>query len=553
MWFSTLLKINNSMIRLREILAIFILFLAFLNVSGQNRTFEPAIYKQAENFIHKNAPSSVFSIKQIDKENVNKKIQISIVRLKPRGFIIISSDPIKPVWAFSFENNFDTSFDKLGTTKTLLSDISHQKPEIKHKKQSRKQETLGPFVQTLWGQVNCYDKNNHLINVTNYYTPDHYAAGCVAISMSTLLHFYRWPIKGTGTFTDNDNKGSSTGSYSVDFSKSAYDWENMLDRYRYKTSTLIQRQAAGKLAFEAAVALGMDFEQNGSTSNVNKIPSVSKNHLRFDGVERTPSSNIFWPMLDSNIAHGIPVIFAVKANNGAGHSIVCDGLKIDDNGDCYYHLNMGWWGNSNGWYRIRDSWNSGGYTSITDAVFYFLPIPELNTPYAQTGENKVIIRWRYPAKAQVEAFELQEKTNNENWISLDNTIQDTFYTVDVHPDQQQYFRLRAKVAGRWPFDDWSNVEKITLDVSGVNDHTIDTPMEISPNPVSDKLNIHFNTTFLWAEITIIDINGKKIAYKKLNHVDSEMAINVDNLRRGIYFVRIINENHRVKTLKFIKK
>jgi hypothetical protein len=535
-----------------KLLCTLLLLLAYGMASGQSKLIDPEYMARANTFIHKNAPSSFYSIKTMEKKTIDNDLQILLVELSPKGFILMSTDSIKPIWAFSFENNFKTQPDNLRVSETLLVDISHQKPEITHKKKQSQQELLGPYVQTLWGQVNCYDKYNHLINVTNYYTPNHYAAGCVAISMSTLLHFYQWPIEGIGSYTDNDNNGTSTGSYSADFSKTAYDWANMLNRYRYKSSTLEERKAAGELAYQVAIALNMDFEANGSTSNVNRIPSAGKKYFRFSGVERSPSSNVFWPMLDSNIAHGIPVIFAVKADNGAGHSIVCDGLKIDDNGDYYYHLNMGWWGDSNGWYRIRDTWNSGGYTSITDAVFYFLPIPELSTPYVKLNDEKGIIRWSYPAKVQVEAFELQQKTDDGAWISMDNSIQDTFYTVDVHPDEQQYFRLRAKVAGRWPFDDWSNVEKISMDASSVNEFSGCNPITISPNPVSDKLNIQFGTKILSAEVTIFDLNGKKLIRKKPQKIQSGIALNVEALKKGIYFIRINEGNNKIKTLKFIK-
>ena len=536
-----------------KIFWVFMLLLTITNVTAQEKPFQTSnLISRVNSFIEANAPDSNYSVYSIENKTIHKDIPFILVNLNPKGFVVFSSETTPSVWAFSFDNKFGSSNDEQVFTETLLNDIANQKTGLKHNKQANKQKLLGPFVQTLWGQVNCYDKYNKLINVTNYYTPNHYAAGCVAISMSTLLHFYQWPKEGMGSHTDTDNDGSSKGSYSADFSKTAYDWTDMLNRYRYRSSTLEERKATGELVYQVAVALNMDFEHNGSTSNVNKITSAGKNYFRFDGVERSPSSNVFWPMLDSNIAHGIPVIFAVKANNGAGHSIVCDGLKIDDNGDRYYHLNMGWWGDSNGWYRIRDSWNSGGYTSITDAIFYFLPIPELSTPYVRSGDSAITIRWRFPGNAKAEAFEIQEKTDNHDWISLDNTIQDTFYTVSVHPDQNQLFRIRAKVAGRWPFDDWSNIEKISMDASSVNKFSGCNPITISPNPVSDKLNIQFGTNILSAEVTIFDLNGRKLVCKHLQDVKSEIALNVEAFKNGIYFIRINDGESKVKTLKFIK-
>jgi len=505
----------------------------------------------AASFLKENDCGPAYSVLQIEKQMFSDHIPAYLVRLKPTGFLIVSPESSRPVWAYSFKNHYGVSPDEQQFLNALIRDISMQKPVPEQYKHVSVEKSWGPFVQTLWGQVNCYDDKDNLINVTNYYTPHHYAAGCVAISLSLVLHYYTWPVNGTGSYQYSDTYGSSTGSYSANFENTYYQWDNMLDRYKYRSSTDAQRQSVGELVYHAAIALKTDFENNGSTSNVNRIPSAGEKFFRYSGTERTPSSQVFWQLLDSNMVHGIPVILAVKASNGAGHSIVCDGLQIDENGDLYYHLNMGWWGSSNGWYRIRDKWNAGGYTSITDGVFYFLPVPQLFTPYIKDGQKKVVVVWRYPDKANVQAFELQQKVNDGSWKPLSNTIQDTIFEVDVLRGENQYFRVRAKVAGRWPYDEWSNVAMVTMDDTGIPDNESPDKIVLAPNPVSGKLNIRFGK-FVPAQIVVYNVYGKQVIRENNIPPVSSWDINVGSLPDGYYFLRLLDKENHVKIMKFVK-
>jgi hypothetical protein len=505
-----------------------------------------------EHFIAKNAPGISLSVAQVEEHKLKSRELFYVVHLKPEGFVVVSPSSANPVLAFSFKNDLGNSPEELSFSDALFQDISRQKPFSGRTKEARAQKTWGPFVYTMWGQVNCYDQNNYLINVTNYYTPNNYAPGCVSISLSTLLHYYRWPIVGTRSYTYTDSKGSSTGTYTADFKNTYYQWDNMLDRYRYKRSSEKQRQAVGELVFQAAVSLTTDFEPDGSTSNVNRIPASGRNNFRFDGVERTPSSHAFWSMMDFNLSHRIPVVLAIKNNHGGGHSVVCDGLKIDEDDVYWYHLNMGWWGSSNGWYRIRGSWSVQGYNTVTDGIFYFLPIPQLAVPYIKNGASYANIAWWYPEKVQAQAFELQQKIGDGSWRTVSDTIRDTSFRVSVQGGVSQYFRVRAKVADRWPSNDWSNSEKITIDITGIPRNNSLGKISLSPNPVTTTLNLHFEG-FIPARLAIYDIYGRRVL--QLDHVPavSHFSLKVGLLQKGFYILRLADQENHSKTLKFFKQ
>lgn len=80
----------------------------------------------------------------------------------------------------------------------------------------------------------------------------------------------------------------------------------------------------------------------------------------------------------------------------------------------------------------------------------------------------------------------------------------------------------------------------------VNNPNLKNKVQIFPNPVSSILNINFDGNVL---IEVYDLNGRKIL------VSSEKHINIQNLKAGIYIVKILNskDNTVIFSDKFIKK
>lgn len=513
----------------------------------------------AMEFVQENALPS-FSIVAPGEEIINDSGELISYSfdLSPDGFVVISAfETHYPVIAYSFKNNFTargTSEDPIaialihGMAEADKHSAIHNRPIT-----NISEFEIGPFVQLLWGQVNCYDNNNMLVNVTNYYTPNNYAAGCVAISMATLLKHYHWPVNGTGSHTNTDNWGSSTGTYSADFGNSFYRWINMLDKYKNQASTDWQREAAGLLAFHSAISLNMDFEYNGSTSNVNRIPNAGRNYFRYSSQERLVSSQAFWPLLDTNMMHEIPVILAVEANNGAGHSVVCDGLRITDDSIFYYHLNMGWWGTANGWYRLREGFSAGGYTAVKNGIFYFLPIPALSTPRINGDSTSTYIRWQYPEKnIRADTFEVQQKTGEGIWATITNSVTDTFLLVEIEDlSEEIYFRLRAKAKGKWSNYSWSEELMLVVEHTFINEIEILHEVNAWPQPFNEFLNIRIPEQQKYpVSIAIYSVEGMLI-HTMYNLTPGSYKINTSDWKPGFY-IATINHKSKKKTLKLIK-
>lgn len=503
------------------------------------------------------------SIGDVSLFSVDNEKLAYVFQLKPQGFIIISAFSTKhPVIGFSYEDNFPEqdvleSLPVYDVVKGIALATKYDSREIIINEPSGKgitEQLYGPHVTTLWGQVNCHNNSGQLVNVTNYYTPNNYAAGCVAISLATMLHYYQWPLQGEGSHEYYDGSGSSTGTYSANFGNTTYDWSEMLHKYNNQSSTPEQRIAAGQLAFHAAVALEMNFEYNGSSSNVNRIPGTGLDYFRFYSFYKSESSSVFWARLDKNMTEANPVVLAVETNSGFGHSVVCDGLWLTDDEERFYHLNMGWWGSGNGWFTIHEDFNAGGYTSILGGILDFIPIPILNPAEISPDTNMFHLKWDYSQTIAADAYEVQRKINSGSWETIADDYADTSLLIVVDDlSNDLYFRVRAKVNDTWYPSSWSNSVQLDI-VTGLKilENKQDV-ISVYPNPFQNNITLFSqDENALHTSIRIFNPTGTIFYVSDENIATEGTTISTHTWPQGFYFLEVKTENSR-QVLKIVKK
>ncbi len=81
---------------------------------------------------------------------------------------------------------------------------------------------------------------------------------------------------------------------------------------------------------------------------------------------------------------------------------------------------------------------------------------------------------------------------------------------------------------------------------GIVDFDKDFNVVIFPNPAQNILNI--NSEQIIKAVSVYDLTGKKI---HINQVEND-AINVTNLAKGLYILKILSKNNDVQIIKFIK-
>ena len=77
---------------------------------------------------------------------------------------------------------------------------------------------------------------------------------------------------------------------------------------------------------------------------------------------------------------------------------------------------------------------------------------------------------------------------------------------------------------------------------------------IKPNPVNDILHLTIANTVESKSLSIYDSNGKFICQSEpIPALTSTYDLNVENLSKGLYLIKLTSDNNRVQDFKFIKK
>ena len=105
--------------------------------------------------------------------------------------------------------------------------------------------------------------------------------------------------------------------------------------------------------------------------------------------------------------------------------------------------------------------------------------------------------------------------------------------------------------------DQNGCRKKSLDyiaiLTSVKPGTQYTLNKVFPDPASDYLNVIFGRSFNDLNITLLDIQGRKVFSMKTSSISqgSEIKINLDDIKDGMYFLRFSNKEF-FETRKLIK-
>ncbi len=569
---------------LRTILFKFIIvLLIFVFANGISaQSFEQKALMVASNYISKS-----FS-KEVNKSKIsgslfaisnNSDTLAYIVNILPQGYIIVSAnEDITPILGFSTENNFDTnisndnvllnmvkedlvnrnqiidnvvnasSVDKNDTISfRILEDIRSNNLkwhllQTSISKISTYDVQYGPLLKSVWGGVNCFNYKSEIINVGNYYTPNHYSPGCVATSTSIVMNYFEWPPTGMGYHTDYDNTGSSTGAYYANFGATKYEWWRMLDKYYYTVSQEKHHKAMGRLAYDCAVAVDMNFEFDGSSSNVNRVPAALRNYFRYTSHYKASNWFSFWPRMRENIRNGLTVEVAISKTNGEGHAMVCDGYGQDAGQARFYHLNFGWWGNWNGWYDIQGSWDASGYTIIDGAVFDIIPIPLFGDPIYSEVNTDFVLPIKVAKHLSWDSFKIWESYNGGSY----NLIESSFDSLNLHRSVTKSglyrYKIQAKVNGAYYSNSVSEPQEVLVERS---------------DSALVSLKFDGNDSYFIKDNYVSDLDVKKewtietwVNIKSLN-TNSDWDVILD--RQGVFSLYLIDDNEGDYAVRFVSR
>ena len=262
-----------------------------------------------------------------------------------KGFVVVAGDDkMGEVLAYSHEASIDMA--NLNPEARYLLDSYRQVYEElgKNKGLTTRAETatkatddVQPMLKSKWGQDYPYSKQTQ------------YVTGCVATAVAQVMYYHKWPAQGKGQESYKVTFDNTVRS--ADFTKSHYDWDNMLPDYSRRNVTTKQEDAVALLMNDVGIATNMQYTDRASSTQSYMAERALRNYFDYDAALVTRANegvDNFIEIVKKELRNGFPLYISGDSRSGGGHAWVCDGFDKEDK----FHMNFGWNGQADGYYSL---------------------------------------------------------------------------------------------------------------------------------------------------------------------------------------------------------
>ena len=262
-----------------------------------------------------------------------------------KGFVVVAGDDkMGEVLAYSHEAFIDMA--NLNPEARYLFDSYRQVYEElgKNKGLTTRAETatkatddVQPLLKSKWGQDYPYSKQTQ------------YVTGCVATAVAQVMYYHKWPAQGKGQESYKVKFDNTVRS--ADFTKSHYDWDNMLPDYNRRNVTTKQEDAVALLMNDVGIATNMQYTDRVSGTQSYMAERALRNYFDYDAALVTrfdEGEDNFIEIVKKELRNGFPLYISGDPSSGGGHAWVCDGFDEEDK----FHMNFGWNGQADGYYSL---------------------------------------------------------------------------------------------------------------------------------------------------------------------------------------------------------
>ena len=204
----------------------------------------------------------------------------------------------------------------------------------------------------------------------NYYTPNNVVCGCVATACSAALQFFK-TAAGPEGYENTCTYNGASGKYTT--KGGAYDWSILPSNWGGEaeaSSSLTdeQRELLGRVAYDAAVCLGMMWAADGSGAYTRDIAAVMRDNFGFQHavLVDNPKLEQYHKLIYMQCWAGAPVVMGIE-----GHAVVACGYGKDAEGVPRARVFMGWGGSGDAWYalpQIDTQSVMGGSTYLSEVI-----------------------------------------------------------------------------------------------------------------------------------------------------------------------------------------
>jgi hypothetical protein len=271
------------------------------------------------------------------------------------GFVVVSGEKkITGILAWSDNNRicginpsqqwlFDQYVGEIALSKSLnVSSLEIVQPDL---------EVLEPLLRKIeWNQTPApYNSYCPFDPLTRRTCP----VGCVATALAQVIYYFKYPRIGTGSVI----YASKFGVMSVNFASAEYNYEGMSDQ----PPTGVLNPDIAQLCFHSGVSLETDYGPYESSAFEGNIVTALTRYFKYKQPTLRYLNNYSFDawkaMINKEIVNNRPVIYgaldpldpAIPDDVAGGHVFVLDGFTNEDQ----YHINWGWGGCSNGFYRLN--------------------------------------------------------------------------------------------------------------------------------------------------------------------------------------------------------
>ncbi len=262
-----------------------------------------------------------------------------------KGFVVVAGDDkMGEVLAYSHEASIDMAnlnpearylfdtyrqvYEELGKNKGLTT---------RAKTATKATDDVQPMLKSKWGQDYPYSKQTQ------------YVTGCVATAVAQVMYYHKWPAQGKGQESYKVTFDNTVRS--ADFTKSHYDWDNMLPDYNRRNVTTKQEDAVALLMNDVGIATNMQYTDRVSGTQSYMAERALRNYFDYDAALVTRANegvDNFIEIVKKELRNGFPLYISGDSKTGGGHAWVCDGFDKEDK----FHMNFGWNGQANGYYSL---------------------------------------------------------------------------------------------------------------------------------------------------------------------------------------------------------
>lgn len=267
-----------------------------------------------------------------------------------------------PIFAFGLDGaRYNRDPIDCNTVERMI-DIYNQQLNVlasqdSHFGKSNRKQVLPLLGQNAWGQSAPY---NALLPADRRGRVQ--VVGCGPVAMTQVMRFHRHPVQGLGS---RIYLGSGKRLLEYDFTEVGIDWESVADSYGSRDKQSVTPLA--RLMYASGIAIDAQYGTKQTSAYLLKIKLAMRSHFGYSSAmhlyERLSDANML-TVIHHELDKGRPCIVADNS-----HIFLCDGRM-----GAYLHLNMGWNGMFNGYYRasILDGCPFD-QISFDDVLAYILP------------------------------------------------------------------------------------------------------------------------------------------------------------------------------------